>query len=524
MRDNSILNTAAKRGLSRREFIQAALALGMSVPVASLLWTRTARAEAKAGGHLRLGLAGGATTDSLDPSTYTDTVMAMIGYTVRGNLIEVAADGSAVPEIAESFEGADAAKTWVFKLRRGIEFDTGKTVTVEDIISSIDHHRKEQSTSGAKVLLEPVEEIKADGKDTVIFTLREGNADFPYILADYHLNIMPYADGVPDLQAGAGPYRLTDFQAGVRATFERNPNSYKKAWLDSAELLAISDTTARQNGLVTGELDLINRPDLKTAHLLAKSPGLRIEDAPSRVHYNIPANAGLEPFTDVDVRLALKFAIDREAIVKTILFGHGQAGNDQPITPAYRYFAQDLKPRPYDPERGRFHLKKAGLESLTIELSAADAAFAGAVDAAVLYSEQAAAAGITIKVVRESNDGYWDQVWLKKPFVMAYWGGRPTEDVMFTIAYASGAVWNDTFWGNERLDKLLIAARAELDDPKRRAMYEEMQHIVSDEGSAIIPVFANNVHAMASKVSHADNLSGVWELDGARCIERWWIA
>ncbi|HUF45594.1 MAG TPA: ABC transporter substrate-binding protein, partial [Aestuariivirgaceae bacterium] len=415
MPDHSILNTAGKRGLSRREFIQTALALGMSVPAASLLWSQTARSQAKQGGHLRLGLAGGATTDSLDPSTYTDSFMVMIGYTVRGNLIEVAADGSAVPEVAESFEGADAAKKWVFKLRQGIEFNTGKTVTVEDVISSIDYHRSEQSTSGAKVLLAAIEEIRADGKDTVIFALKEGNADFPFILADYHLNIMPFADGVPDLQAGAGAYQLKDFQAGVRATLERHPNSYKTAHLDSAEMIGISDTTARQNGLVTGELDLINRPDLKTAHLLAASPGVRVEDAPSRVHYNIPAHAGVEPFTDVDVRLALKFAIDREAIVKTVLFGHGQAGNDQPITPAYRYFAHDLKPRPYDPERAKFHLKKAGHESLTIELSAADAAFAGAVDAASIYSENAAAAGINIKVVRESNDGYWDQVWLKKP-------------------------------------------------------------------------------------------------------------
>ncbi len=523
MRHHSKLNFPGNLAMSRREFVQAALAFGLSAPAANLLWSRTARAEGNEGGHLRLGIAGGATTDSLDPSTYTDTFMVMVGYTVRGNLVEVASDGSAVPEIAASFEGSDAARTWVFKLRPGIEFNTGKTLTVEDVISSIDYHRGEQSASGAKVLLAPIQEIRADGKDTVIFTLTDGNADFPYILADYHLNIMPFADGVPDLMAGAGPYQLKNFQAGVRASLERNPSSYKKAYFESADMIAISDSAARQNGLVTGELDLINRPDLKTAHLLAKTPDIRIEDAPSRVHYNLPAHAGVDPFTDMDVRLALKFAIDREAIVNTILYGHGQAGNDQPITPAYRYFAEDLKPRPYDPDKARFHMKKAGLDSITIDLSAADAAFAGAVDAAVLYSEQAAAAGINIKVVRESNDGYWDQVWLKKPFAMAYWGGRPTEDVMFSICYATGAVWNDTYWSNERLDKLLIEARAELDEPKRRAMYEEMQHIVSNEGSAVIPVFANNVHAMHTKVAHPEVLSGVWELDGGRCIERWWF-
>lgn len=516
-------NAATGSRLSRRQFMAAASALGITAATASALWSQTARAEKQQGGHLRLGLAGGATTDSLDPSTYTDTFMVMLGYTVRGNLTEVAPDGSAAPEIAESFEGADGARTWVFKLRRGVEFSNGKTLTTDDVISSINYHRSENSTSGAKPLLAAVTDIKADGPDTIIFALSEGNADFPFVLADYHLNIMPFEADHPDLEAGAGPYRLKEFQAGVRATLERNPTSYKQAYVDSADMIAIPDATARQNALVTGELDVINRADLKTAHLLARNQGIRIEDVPGRMHYTLPANAKLEPFNNVDVRLALKYAIDREAIVKTVLFGHGQAGNDQPITPAYRYFAKDLKPRPYDPDKAKFHLKKAGLESLKVDLSAADAAFPGAVDAAVLYADQAAKAGITINVVRESNDGYWDKVWLKKPFCTAYWGGRPTEDVMFTIAFAKGAVWNDGYWDNDHFNELLVAARAELDEAKRRAMYEEMQHIVSNDGSVVIPLFANHVHATVNKIAHPDLLSGVWELDGGRCIERWWM-
>lgn len=514
---------AAGPGVTRREFMVHASAFGLSAAAASAMWSQAAPAQAKEGGHLRLGLAGGATTDSLDPSTYTDTFMVMLGYTVRGNLTEVAPDGSAVPEIAESFEGAEGATKWVFKLRSGVEFSNGKTLTADDVISSINFHRGENSTSGAKPLLSAVADLKADGPGTIIFTLTEGNADFPFVLADYHLNMMPFDGDKPDLEAGAGPYRLKEYQAGVRAVLERNPNSYKKAYVASADMIAIPDATARQNALVTGEVDVINRTDLKTAHLLARNPGIRIEDVPGRMHYTMPANAKLEPFNNVDVRLALKYAIDREAILKTVLFGHGQAGNDQPITPAYRYFAKDLKPRPYDPDKAKFHLKKAGLENLKVDLSAADAAFPGAVDAAVLYAEQAAKAGITINVIRESNDGYWDKVWLKKPFCTAYWGGRPTEDVMFTIAFAKGAVWNDAYWDNDRFNELLVAARAELDEAKRRAMYEEMQHIVSDDGSVVIPIFANHVHATVNKVAHPDLLSGVWELDGGRCIERWWM-
>lgn len=473
---------------------------------------------------MRMGLAGGATTDSLDPSTYTDTFMLMLGYSVRGNLTEIAPDGSAVPEIAESFEGANGAKKWVFKLRKGLSFSNGKAMTSQDVISSINYHRGADSKSGAKVLLNAVADVGSDGSNSVVFTLSEGNADFPAVLADYHLNVMPFKDGTPDLETGAGPYRLRDFQPGVRAVLERNRDSYKKGYVDVVEMTAISDNAARQNALTTNEVDVINRTDLKTAHLLKRNTAVKITEVPGRMYYNLPAQTSVAPFDNLDVRLALKYGIDRDAIVKTILFGYGQPGNDQPITPSYRYFAKDLPPRAYDPDKARFHLKKAGLDSLAIDLSSADAAFPGAVDAAVLYAEQAAKCGIKINVVRESNDGYWDNVWLKKSFCMAYWGGRPTEDVMFTIAYAKGAVWNEAQWSHDRFNELVVAARAELDEDKRRGMYGEMQHIVSDDGGVVVPVFASHVHAASAKVGHPDQLSGTWELDGGRCIERWWLS
>jgi peptide/nickel transport system substrate-binding protein len=242
------------------------------------------------------------------------------------------------------------------------------------------------------------------------------------------------------------------------------------------------------------------------------------------MHYSMPAQTTVAPFDNLDVRLALKYGIDRDEIVKKVLYGYGQAGNDQPITPSYRYYAKDLAPRPFDPDKAKFHLKKAGLSSLKVDLSAADAAFPGAVDAAVLYAEQAGKCGIAINVIRESNDGYWDKVWLKKPFCTAYWGGRPTEDVMLTLAYSKGAAWNEGQWSNDRFNQLLLLARGELDESKRRAMYEEMQHIVSDDGAVIVPVFANHVHAASTKVGHPEQLSGVWELDGGRCTERWWLS
>ena len=160
---------------------------------------------------------------------------------------------------------------------------------------------------------------------------------------------------------------------------------------------------------------------------------------------------------------------------------------------------------------------------MTFDLSAADAAFAGAVDAAVLYREHAAKAGIEINVVREPNDGYWSNVWMKKPWGACYWGGCATENEMFTIGYSAGAAWNDTFWTDEEFEKLRVAARAELDEGKRRTMYAQMQRIVRDRGGVVVPMFANAVMARNDKLAHG-KLSPKAAFDGRRIIERWWVA
>jgi len=250
---------------------------------------------------------------------------------------------------------------------------------------------------------------------------------------------------------------------------------------------------------------------------------VRVEEETGFLHYTAPMNTTVAPFDNNDVRLALKYAVDREQLLEKILKGHGTLANDHPIAPSVPYHA-DLEQRVYDPDKAKFHLKKAGLDRLEIDFSAADAAFAGAVDGAVLMKEHAAAAGIDINIVREPNDGYWSNVWMKKPWVACYWGGRPTQDWMFSQAYAEGANWNDTYWSHERFNKLLLAGRGELDASKRAEIYREMQQILRDEGGVVVWAFANYVYAMADKVQHGPDVAANWELDGGRYVERWWFA
>jgi peptide/nickel transport system substrate-binding protein len=529
MNDSNRLLTSLRQGrIDRREFLAGASALGLSLAAAGALADKALAAEPKQGGRLRLGIGHGSTTDTQDPATYENLNVQTMGGALHNKLSEVSNTGDLVPELAESWEPTPDAVQWHFTLRQGVEFHNGKTLEAEDVIASFNHHRGEESKSAAKPIVDPIEEIVADGTDTVVFTLKSGNADFPYIVSDYHLAIMPSKDGKVDATSGigAGGYTLESFDPGVRTVVKRFPNYWKsdRAHFDEAELLTILDVVARTNALTTDEIDAMDRVDLKTANMLGRSPGIEIVETSGNAHYTFAMLTDRPPFDNNDVRLALKYAIDRNALLETILRGRGYLGNDNPIGKANRYRAteDELPQRVYDPDKAKFHLKQAGLDSLTVDLSAADAAFPGAVDAAVLYKEHAAKAGITINVVREPNDGYWSNVWMQKPWCAVYWGGRPTSDWMFSTAYAAGAPWNDTHWENKRFNELLVEARAELDEAKRRAMYVEMQTLVSDDGGVVVPLFNNYVMGVSKKVGH-DQMGNNWSLDGFRAIERWWF-
>ena len=511
--------------ISRREFIAYASALGVSVTLPTGFFPDIAQAaEPKKGGRLRLGLNGGATSDNLDPGIQLAMMPQTLVYgTLANSLVEIDADGQPVPELAESWESTPDAKKWIFKLRKGVEFHDGKTMDADDVIYSLNWHRKEGTKSAAKTLVEPIVNMTKENKYTLVFEMKDGNADFPYTLSDYHLVIGPKDT---DLAQGVftGGYILKDFEPGVRAFATRNPNYFKsdRAWFDEVEIIGINDVNARTNALKTGQIDVMNRCDLKTVHLFKRMPGIEVMRQDGFKHFTFAMRTDTPPFDNNDVRLALKYAIDREQLLKTILQGYGRIGNDHPISVANRYHADDLPQRQYDPDKAKFHLKKAGLADMTFKLHAAEAAFKGAVDAGVLYKEHAAKAGITIDVVREPNDGYWSNVWMKKPWSAVFWGGRSTEDMMFSTAYAKGAAWNDTFWDHSRFNELLVAARAELDEDKRRAMYGEMQQIVSDEGGVVVPMFSADLSASTDKIGH-NKLAANWELDGFRAPERWWF-
>lgn len=507
----------------RRQFMGGAAAAGSL----AMLGAQPAFAAPKKGGTFKIGITEGSTTDSLDPALDGSAFITMLSSCYLSQLTEVDAHGKLQPLLAESFEANADASVWTFKLRKGVNWHNGKPVTADDVVATINHHRGEDSKSSMKAFANQVKDIKAADPHTVVLTLKAGNADYPFILSTGAFSIVPSENGKaqPTSGIGSGPYMLEKYDAGVIAKLKKNPNYFRTdvAHADNVDILLIADAAARSNALVSGAVDLIDKVDLKTVELLKRKPDIEVLDVPGTLHYSLPMNTGHGAFKNNDVRLALKYVVDRKEMLDKILFGYGTIGNDHPISPVNRYFNTDLAQRNQDIDKAKFHLKKAGVTDLEVELSTSDSIWPNAVDAMLLYSEQAKKAGINLKVKRVPSDGYWSSVWMKDPWSASYWSGRPTEDWMFSQGYADDSSWNETFWKHKRFNELLKAARSELDQDKRKGMYWEMQELVHNEGGAVIPLFANHVMAYnKKKIAHPDKVAGNWNLDGYKLIERWW--
>lgn len=511
MKDMPVFDLSKRRApfhLTRRGFLHGSALVGIAAASGGVLISPAAAAqEPKRGGTLRLGLDGGSTADTLDPALASATTAFVLCNTWGDTLVNSHPEtGKALPGLAESWDVSEEGTKWTFQIRKGVEFHDGKALKVEDAVETLRRHSDKDSQSGALGLLGGIKSIDGHGNELVV-TLDEPNADLPLVLTDYHLQIQPNGGrDDPKAAIGTGPYKLTHFMPGVRATFEKNANDWRddRGFVDAVEITVINDPTARNSALMAGQVDLVDTVDPSTVRFLKRSPNLQILRTSGKGFYSFLMHCDTAPFDNNDLRLALKYAVDRKQILDHVLRGFGTLGNDFPVNENYALAPTDIEQRVFDPDKAAFHFKKSGHEG-PILLRTAEAAFPGAVDAAQLFQQSASKAGIKIDVHREPDDGYWTEVWNVKPFCASYWGGRPTQDSRYTTSYVSNAEWNDTRFKRPEFDKMVAEARAELDEDKRRQIYRKIALMVRDEGGAIIPVFNDYVNAASKRVKNYVN-------------------
>ncbi|MDO6728210.1 ABC transporter substrate-binding protein [Cognatishimia sp. 1_MG-2023] len=511
MKDNlaKLLDAIDSGEFTRRGFLGGTAAFGAAVAVGTSISSTAAFAqEPKKGGVLKLGIGGGETTDTLDPALADNSAQFMATRLWGDSLLGVTPDGQIENRIAETHSSNPDATVWTFKIREGVKFHDGSEMTVEDVIATFKRHSDENSKSGALGSLKGISSIVADGQN-VIFTLESGNADLPFLLSGYNLLIQPNGGfDAPAAGVGTGAYKVVSSDPGVRYVFEKNADYWDttRGHYDSIEMIVINDATARNSALQAGQVHMINRVSPKVADLLGRSPNVTVRNTSGRAHYEFVMLVDTAPFDNKDLRLALKYAINRQEMVEKILNGYGSVGNDIPINAAYPLFDESLPQRDFDLEKAAEHYKKSGHDGSPIELIVAEAAFPGATDAAALWQQTCQQAGIPLTVKKVPDDGYWDNVWQKMPFCANYWSGRPVQDQMYSTAYTSSSAWNDTHFYNEEFDALIVQARAELDQEKRAELYSKIAHLLWEEGGAVVPMFNDLIDA------HTDAIAG-WEPD-----------
>jgi peptide/nickel transport system substrate-binding protein len=208
------------------------------------------------------------------------------------------------------------------------------------------------------------------------------------------------------------------------------------------------------------------------------------------------------PTSNPDFVMAMKYLLDRELIDRALFRGYATVANDHPIPPTSPYYLADLPQRPYDPERARFHLQRSRLNLSDIRLPVyASPAAEGSVDMGSLLQESAARVGLKLAVNRVPADGYWSNHWMKHPLGFGNTNPRPTADMMFSLFFKSDAAWNLSGWQNPQFDQLLISARGEADEARRKQMYGDMQVLVHEKCGVGIPVFISLIDGFDKRLS-----------------------
>lgn len=470
--------------LTRRSLIGSGLAMagGLALP------TGAVNAAPRRGGSIRVATQTSSTSDTLDPAKGALSTDYIRHYMLYSGLTVTGADMIVRPKLAESFASADRV-TWHFTLRRGVRFHDGKELTSADVVWSLRRHADPALGSKMATIAKQFAEVRADGRHGVVIRLNGANADLPAILSQSHFLIVRDGDKKP-AGNGTGPYRLAQFQPGVRTVVTRNDEYFipGKAWLDRIELIGIPDEVSRVNALLAGDVQLVMALNPRSTKRIDASPSHRVLATPSALYTNLIMRQDRLPTGNADFVRAIKHLIDRPLIKRALFRNYATIANDHPIPPFHPYFNPHIPQTQLDLDKAKWFLARSGLKGVRLPVYATPAA-EGSVDMASILQEYGARVGLELAVNRVPADGYWSTHWMKHPMGFGNTNPRPTADLVFSLFYKSDADWNESGWKNERFDRLLVEARGSTDEALRREMYGEMQALVHDHCGTSIPVF-----------------------------------
>ena len=504
---------APESGLSRDELLRRA-ALGGAAFLAGGALTSAAEgallaARPKRGGTFRLGVSGGSAKDFIDGQnivTRPDQARIVTGWETLVRFdsnFKLTFDG-----LAEELS-AKQADVWTIRVRDGIEFHNGKTLSADDVIYSLRRlsDPKLKLFGGAALSsLDPKRMRKLDKRTVRLFLKRKDvtilDALGQYVAGIVPVGYSPNAIGKANPNVGTGPYKVRSFAPGERSVHVRNPNYWRSGqpYFDQVVIIDFPDDTARVNALLGGQIDaMTDVPPAQIAIVNGRS-GKRVLESPSAAWTPICMRVDVAPFNDVRVRQAMRLIADRPQMIKQALAGHGRIGNDlyAPFDEAYN---RSLPQRRQDIERAKSLLKAAGRSDLNVDLVSTNGAL-GMNEGAQVFAQQAKAAGITVNAkILDSGAFYGDQ-YLKWPFSTDFWGSRN-----YLSQVAAGSLptspYNETHWPDARNSRYLRFYREALstvDRKKRIEILHAMQKLEYDNGGYIVWGFSTLLDGYSTKV------------------------
>jgi len=473
----------------------------------------------KRGGNFRLGVTGGGAKDIMDGQniiTKPDQARLMTAFETLllfDENYQLTNNG-----LAESVT-QDNPKQYTIKLRSGIEFQNGKTMTADDVIYSLQRigTQKNGLTGFAATATMDIAGIKKLDKYTVRLPLKTPDTTIPQTLGSYTFTVVPVGyQAYPHQQVGTGAYKLKSFTPGQQSTHERNPNYWRSGqpYFDTVTITDFSDPTAQSNALLGGQIDAMTDVAPSQVKVLqAQNVGVLV----SKTGGWIPICMAIDmpPFDDVRVRQAMRLIVDRKGLLEQVFSGYGFVGNDlyAPFDPAY--LAPPAVPqRQQDIAQAKSLLKAAGKSNLAVDLHTTEGA-AGMVETATVFANQASAAGVKINVIKDPN--YYGNQYLKLAFSVDFWGTRAYLNQVQQGSLPT-APYNETHWPpksgtGSNFGSLYNQASAETDSAKRIPIMHEMQQAEYNAGGYIIPCFGGLIDGYSTKVKGLKPSKGTLNLD-----------
>lgn len=464
-------------------------------------------AKPKRGGSLKLALYGASSSDTTDGQNALSAWEFAINFQLYNSLLSktpINGDSTngfeAGPGIAESVE-YDGAQKLIVKLRDGVEFHNGKTLTADDVLFSFGRITDPGSPAVGAQFLQSMDlkNSRAIGDRTVEVALSRPDYFFRGALSNIACRMYP-ADWDPKNPVGTGPWKLKDFRPGKFASFERFENYFDTpAYADELVFQAYDDPTALVNALTSGAVNLLANVPVSQVKLLESNSAFKILSSPSA--FAAPAFAmrmKTAPFTNPRVREAFRLMIDRQAIIDQLYGGRGTLGNDVPnrFDAAYN---SDLPQREHDPDKAKALLAEAGVAPL--ELALATGGFVP--NAEVVFAQAAKDAGVSLQVKKVDQSTFYSQNYAQDPIFSTVWTSTATMDQIIAENSLADSPYNETQETRPEIAQLFEQAQGTEDEQQRTDLIKQIQQFQWEDGGYIFPAFPDQIDASSQAVQGA---------------------